>query len=82
MNAIDSRDPHAVQQAIATYFAQRKSGGWPISVAEGVASIRRWNPHLDMTDSEIVSMVADYAVGRGLNLYFDRPSVPRPERHH
>jgi hypothetical protein len=65
------REPDAVRQSIADFFTARRTGGWPVSVSEGVASVRRWHPNTRLSDQELCSMVADYAVGRGLNVYFD-----------
>ncbi len=76
MKASADVDRVAVERAIATFFADRQSGNWPVSISEGLASVRRWHPNVSLSDQEISAMVANYAVHRGLNLHFDRPMAP------
>jgi hypothetical protein len=66
-------EPDPVTELIADYCAGNHAGGWPVSLSEGVATVRRWQPNLAMTDQEIRTRVAKFAVGRGLNVHFDQP---------
>lgn len=72
-----NRDPAIVQNAIACFFAKKRGGNWPLSITESARAIRSRNPHLNLTDSELLSMVAEYAVGQGLNVHFDRKLAAR-----
>jgi hypothetical protein len=65
-------DPDPVTKLIADYCAGNHAGGWPLSLSEGVATVRRWQPDLKLSDQEIRTRVADFAVSHGLNVHFDQ----------
>lgn len=63
-------DPR-VADAIADYFSSRTQGPWSISTAQAMRRIRETAPGSAISDDDLVRMIADYAIARGLTVTFD-----------
>ena len=77
MTPASDRDAIAAQRAIALFFARLRPGQWPVAVSESMASIRRFDPSLSVSDGDLALLVTNYAVEHGHNLYFDSRRPPR-----
>lgn len=71
MTPASDQDATAAQHAIALFFARLRPGHWPVAVSESMASVRRYDPNLALSDSDLALLVTNYAIEHGHNLYFD-----------
>ena len=74
MNAVAETDLRAARRAIVSVFSRYRPGHWPVAVSESMASVRRVDPRIAISDGDLAGLVADYAVQNGHNIYFDMPA--------
>jgi hypothetical protein len=63
----------AVPQVVDQYVESRKKSDWPISTTHALRAIRTALPRCELSDRQLVDMVAFSAISRGRNVAFDLP---------
>ena len=67
-----------VPQVVDQYVESRKKSDWPISTAHALRAIRTALPRCDLSDRQLIEMVAFSAISRGRNIAFDLPDAGSP----
>ena len=68
----------AVPQVVDQYVESRKKSDWPISTTHALRAIRTALPRCDLSDRQLIEMVAFSAISRGRNVAFDLPDAGSP----
>lgn len=61
----------AVARVVDALLSDRRSGGWPVSLALTALAVRLKVPSCDLTDHDLADLIAIRAVERGCNIVFD-----------